>query len=136
MALTRDYAIALYGWLSEFAPTFRQPVLDGMFDEDNPKPDEYISYSAEVGNFNMEYIQAITIYSKSTGYTNVMAIVDAIESAIGEEGIKIEEDWGYITVYKGSPFYQDKEDEDSSYRAGYVNLLVRVCQNNVLKSEV
>jgi len=131
MGLSRDYAIAMYTWLSQFAPTFRQPVLDGMFDEDNPKPNEYISYSADVGNFNEDYIQAITIYSKSTGYTNVMAIVDAIENAIKEDGTKIETEWGYITIYKGSPFYQDKEDEDSSYRAGYINLLVRVCQYDV-----
>lgn len=136
MALTQDYATALYGWLSEFAPTFRQPVLDGMFDEENPKPSEYISYSAEVGNFNTEYIQPITVYSKSTGYTRVMEIVDAIEGAIAEEGTKIEAEWGFITVYKGSPFYQDKEDEDSNYRAGYINLLVRVCQFEVNKREV
>jgi len=136
MALIRDYVTAMYDWLSQFATTFRQPVLDSMFDDNNPKPNEYITYSADVGNFNEDYIQAITVYSKSTGYGNVMSIVDAIENAIGEDGAKIEEDWGYITVYKGSPFYQDKEDEDSSYRAGYVNLLVRVCQNNVLKSEV
>lgn len=131
MGLSRNYAIAMYNWLSQFAPTFRQPVLDGMFDEDNPKPNEYISYSAGVENFNTDYIQPIVIYSKSTGYTNVMAIADAIESAIKEGGTKIEAEWGYITVYKGSPFYQDKEDEDSSYRAGYINLLVRVCQYDV-----
>lgn len=57
-----------------------------------------------------------------------MEIVDAIEDAIGEGGTKIDAEWGYITIYKGSPFYQDKEDEDSSYRAGYVNFIVRICQ--------
>lgn len=131
MGLTRNYATTLYNWLSGFAPTFRRPIQEGMFDEDNPQPNEYISYSAETGNFNTEFIQAITIYSKSTGYNNLMDIVDDIESAIGEKGVKIEDEWGYLTIYKGSPFYQDKEDEDSSYRAGYVNLLVRVYQNNV-----
>lgn len=131
MGLTRNYATTLYNWLSGFAPTFRRPIQEGMFDEDNPQPNEYISYSAETGNFNTEFIQAITIYSKSTGYSNLMDIVDDIESEIGESGVKVSDTWGYITIYKGDPFYQDKEDEDSSYRAGYVNLLVRVYQNNI-----
>ena len=131
MDLTRDYATTLYNWLSEFAPTFRRPIQEGTFDASNPQPNEYISYSADVGNFNTGFIQAITIYSKSTSYNNVMTIVDAIESAIGESGVRVGGEWGYITIYKGDPFYQDKEDEDSSYRAGYANLLIKVCQYNV-----
>ena len=131
MSLTRNYATTLYNWLSGFAPTFRRPIQEGYFNEDNPQPNEYISYSAEAGNFNTAFIQAITIYSKSTSYNNVMQIVDEIESAIGESGCKVEGEWGFITIYKGSPFYQDKEDEDSSYRAGYINLEVRVYQYDV-----
>lgn len=131
MSLVNDYATTLYGWLSTFAPTFRRPVLDSMFSERNPKPNEYITYSANVGNFNTDFMQPITVYSKSTGYGNLTTIVDSIETAIKEGGTKIEAEWGYITVYKGSPFYQDKEDEDSSYRAGYINLVVRVCQYDV-----
>lgn len=128
MNLTKNYATTLYNWLSTFAPTFRRPIQEGFFNTSNPEPSEYITYSADAGRFNSDFIQAITIYSKSTGYTNLMEIVDAIEDAIGESGTKVEDEWGYITIYKGSPFYQDKEDEDSSYRAGYINLLVRICQ--------
>ena len=131
MSLTRDYATTLYNWLSGFADTFRRPIQEGMFDANNPKPNEYISYSAEAGNFNTPFIQAITVYSKSTSYNNIMDIVDDIEEAIGESGVKISDTWGYMTIYKGSPFYQDKEDEDSSYRAGYVNLEIRICQNEI-----
>lgn len=128
MGLTKDYATTLYEWLSKFAPTYRSPVLSTVFDENNPQPNEYIEYSANMGNFNSDFIQAITIYSKSTAYTKVMEIVDKIESAITENGIRVSGDWGYITIYKGSPFYQDKTDEDDTIRAGYVNLLIRVCQ--------
>lgn len=128
MGLTQDYATTLYEWLSDFATTYRRPIQEGFFNESNPQPNEYITYSADVGNFNTEFIQAITVYSKSTAYTNLMAIVDDIEEAIGEGGVRVDDDWGYLTIYKGSPFYQDKEDEDSSYRAGYINLLIRVCQ--------
>lgn len=128
MGLTKDYATTLYEWLNKFAPTYRSPVLSTVFDENNPQPNEYIEYSANMGNFNSDFIQAITIYSKSTAYTKVMEIVDKIESAITENGIRVSGNWGYITIYKGSPFYQDKTDEDDTIRAGYVNLLIRVCQ--------
>lgn len=131
MSLTRDYATLLYEWLSNFATTFRSPIVSTMFDEDNPKPNEYIEYSADVGNFNTEFIQALTIYSQSTSFNNIMDIVDSLEEAITEKGVRVNADWGYITIYKGSPFYQDKPDEDDNIRAGYVNLLVRICQKNV-----
>lgn len=128
MGLTKNYATTMYNWLSKFAPTFRSPILSSVFDEQNPQPNEYIEYSANMDNFNSDFIQAITIYSKSTAYTKVMEIVDKIESTITENGIRVSSDWGYITIYKGSPFYQDKPDEDDTIRAGYVNLLIRVCQ--------
>ena len=128
MNLTFNYASALYEWLSNFAPTFRRPIQEGFFNASNPEPNEYITYSADAGRFNTDFMQSITIYSKSTSYTRLMEIVDAIEDAIGEGGTKIDAELGYITIYKGSPFYQDKEDEDSSYRAGYVNFIVRICQ--------
>ena len=131
MGLTRNYGKTLYEWLSEFAPTFRQPVLNTMFDDNNPKPNEYIEYSSNVSNFNTEFIQPIVIYSNSTSYNKVMDIVDEIESVITEKGLKIQKEWGYITIYKGSPFYQDKPDEDDTIRAGYVNLLIRVYQYDV-----
>lgn len=131
MGLTRDYATTLYEWLSQFAPTFRSPILSSSFDNDNPQPSDYIEYSSDVGNFNSEFIQALTIYTHSTGFSKLMDIVDSIENAIKEDGIRLQQDWGYITIKKGNPFYQDKPDEDDTIRAGYINLLVRVYQYNV-----
>lgn len=126
MGLSKNYATTLYNWLSQFAMTFREPIISSTFQEINPN--EYISYSAQTGNFGEQFIQPITIYSKSTGFTNLMNIVDSIESAISERGLLIREDWGNIVIYKGSPFYQDKPDEDESYRAGYINLLIKIYQ--------
>lgn len=131
MGLTRNYATTLYEWLSKFAPTFREPLNTTIFNANNPKPTEYITYSSDVSNFGNDFVQAITIYSQSTSHNKVMDIVDDIESAIKECGTRINKDWGYITIYKGSPFYQDKPDEDDTIRAGYVNLLIRVYQFNV-----
>ena len=126
--MTENYAKTLYEWLSQFATTFRETI---QFDEDNPQPNEYITYSANTGNFAESFIQPISIYSKSTGWTNVMAIVDAIEENIGESGTRIVSNLGVMVIYKGSPFYQDKPDEDSSIRAGYVNLLIKVYQRGI-----
>ena len=120
----KNYATTLYQWLSGFASTYREPVI---FDADNPQPDDYITYSASTSGFAEQFIQSISIYTKSTGFTRLMEIADDIQSAIGESGCVIgSNEWGYISIYQGSPFYQDKPEEDESYRAGYVNLLVTI----------
>lgn len=131
MGLTRDYATTIYEWLSQFAPVYREPLQSIMFDEENPKPQEYITYSADTGNFATQFIQAITIYSTSTSWTYLMRIVDDIEEAITECGTLIRKEWGYVKIEKGSPFYQDKPDEDDSVRAGYINLQITIYQKNV-----
>lgn len=124
----RDYATLLYDWLSQFAETYRSPV---QFDADSPPPSEYIEYSLVQGNFAEGVIQPITIYSKSTSYKHVMDIVDRIENEVNESGIKLRGDVGVVWIMKGSPFYQDKPDEDSSIRAGYVNLLIKMYQKGI-----
>lgn len=126
MGYTKDYSTTLFEWLSEFAPTFRSPILSSTFNENNPKPNEYIEYSANAGNFNTDFMQAITLYSTSTSYTYLLDIVDNIERAITDNGTIVQADWGYMTIYKGSPFYQDKPDEDDNIRAGYVNIIIRI----------
>lgn len=123
-----SYAKTLYNWLSQFAETYRSPV---QFDADNPQPTEYIEYSLVQGNFAEGVIQPITIYTQSTSYKYVMDIVDKIEQAVGESGVKLSGDVGYVWIMKGSPFYQDKPDEDSSVRAGYVNLLIKMYQKGI-----
>lgn len=126
----KNYASTLYEWLGGFATTFREPVV---FDADNPQPNDYITYSASTSGFASQFIQPISIYTKSTGFTRLMEIVDSIESAVGESGCVIgSNEWGYIFINKGSPFYQDKPEEDESYRAGYINLLITIYQKGEL----
>ena len=94
----KNYSTTIYNWLTGFAPTFRSPISEGTFDNDNPKPNEYIEYSSSTGNFASSFIQSLTIYSKSTAYTNVMNIADSIESAVGEKGIILRNEWGYLKI--------------------------------------
>lgn len=132
MGLTKNYATTIYNWLSQFAPTFREPVTDNLFnDKTFPKPNDYITFSSTAGNFSGTFIQAISVYSKSTAYSHIMNIADAIENAIGEKGIRLNEDWGTLTIYKGNPYYQDKAEEDTAYRAGYINLEITIYQYKV-----
>ena len=130
MGIIRDYASSFYDWLTETSgvQVFREPVL---FDDDHPQPEEYITYSADVSNFTQEMIQSVTVYSKSTGWNYVMDIVDKIEQAVTEHGKLINTEWGAMVIEKGSPFYQDKPDEDASIRAGYINFLVTIYQKIV-----
>ena len=130
MGIIRDYASSFYDWLTETSgvQVFREPVL---FDDDHPQPEEYITYSADVSNFTQEMIQSVTVYSKSTGWNYVMDIVDEIERAVTEHGRLINTEWGAMIIEKGSPFYQDKPDEDASIRAGYINFLVTIYQRIV-----
>ena len=130
MNLMKNYATTIYDWLEDVSgvKVYRNPV---EYDDEHPLPNEYITYSASAGNFATDFLQPITIYSKSTAWTNVMNIVDTIESAITEKGTKVVSDWGIITIHKGSPFAQDKTDEDSSYRSAYINLLIKIYQKDV-----
>lgn len=131
MGLIRNYATTMYNWLSKFATTYRTPVLSSMFDSENPKPSEYIEYSADASNFAEQFIQSITIYSQSTAYNYVMDISDKIEQELGESGIVLREDWGYVRIEKGNPFYQDKPDDDDNIHAGYLNFEITIYQYNV-----
>lgn len=130
MSLIKNYASTFYDWLKDVSgvEVYREPI---NFNEDEPAPNEYITYSASVGNFGTNFLQPLTIYSKSTAWTKVMDIAERIEDAVGERGIIVFDDWGIITIEKGDPFYQDKPDEDGSNRAGYVNLLINIYQKKV-----
>ena len=56
----------------------------------------------------------------------MLQLADKIESAVTEAGILISDADIKIKIEKGSPFYQDKSDEDETVRAGYINLIITV----------
>lgn len=114
----------LYQWLSQFATTYRGVLPAGV------KPaNKYLQYSGYVDYFATQFILPVQIYTlNTTSYAGVLEIADAIAAAVTEGGTLIGDDAGTvkIKIMKGSPFYQDKQDEDETVRAGYINLEITV----------
>lgn len=118
----------LYQWLSQFATTYRGVLPAGL------KPTSpYLQMSGYYDNFATQFIFPVQIYHlNTTSYAGVLEIADAISEAVTEGGTLIGDDAGTvkIKIMKGSPFYQDKQDEDETVRAGYINLEVTVYGGN------
>ena len=112
----------LYQWLSQFAPTYRGVLPAGI------KPESpYLQFSGYYDNFATQFILPVQIYQlNTTSYEGVLQLADKIESAVTEAGILISDADIKIKIEKGSPFYQDKSDEDETVRAGYINLLITI----------
>lgn len=112
----------LYQWLSQFAPTYRGVLPAGI------KPESpYLQFSGYYDNFATQFILPVQIYQlNTTSYEGVLQLADKIESAVTEAGILISDEKIKIKIEKGSPFYQDKSDEDETVRAGYINLLITI----------
>lgn len=112
----------LYQWLSRFAPTYRGVLPAGI------KPESpYLQFSGYYDNFATQFILPVQIYQlNTTSYEGVLQLADKIESAVTEAGILISDEKIKIKIEKGSPFYQDKPDEDETVRAGYINLIITV----------
>ena len=112
----------LYQWLSQFAPTYRGVLPAGI----KPKS-PYLQFSGYYDNFATQFIMPVQIYQlNTTSYEGVLQLADKIESAVTEAVILISDEKIKIKIEKGSPFYQDKQDEDETVRAGYINLIITV----------
>lgn len=112
----------LFQWLSQFATTYRGVLPAGVTPEK-----KYLQYDGYVDYFATQFILPVQIYTLgTTSYANVLEIADKISEAVTEAGTLIGDDTVKIKINKGSPFYQDKQDEDETVRAGYVNLIITV----------
>lgn len=112
----------IYEWLSQFAPTYRGVLPN------NVKPEDlYLRFDGYFDNFATQFIFPVIIYRlNTTSYSQVILLADEIESAIGESGIVIGDENMRIHIEKGSPFYQDRADENDTVRSGYINLIISI----------
>ena len=112
----------IYEWLSQFATTYRGVLPAGVKPANN-----YLQYSGYVDYFAQQFILPVQIYTLgTTSYADVLEIADKISEAVTEAGTLIGDDTVKIKIDKGSPFYQDRTDEDETVRAGYINLLITI----------
>ena len=114
----------IYSWLSQFATAYRGVLPAGV------KPTgAYIRFDGYYDKFATNFIFPVQIYvPNTTSYSSVLQIADKIGEAIGDGGLLLGEKDNdiKIKIEKGSPFYQDKSDEDLTTKAGYVNLEISI----------
>lgn len=116
------YSKALFEWLSQFGTVYEEFIPAQKI----PKK-LYITYSAIVdNNFATPFIQPFTIYAKAQNYEGIKKVAANVSDTIGQGGIILRKDWGYMTIFKGNPFYQNKADNDENIRAGYINLIIKI----------
>lgn len=119
----KEFGMLIYEWLSKFATTYNGALPDGK------KPDDlYILISNYYDNFAEQFIFPVQLYKLNTSsYSSVMTLAEMIGDAVGEGGVIVKSDEGLIIkIDKGSPFYQNKQDEDATVRAGYINLIITI----------
>ena len=119
-----SFSKTIYEWLSQFATTYRNEL---PADSSIQVADLYIKMSGYYDNFATKFIFPLKIYKQNTtSHSEVIAVADRISQAIGNGGLLIRGNGVTIVVYKGSPFYQDLQDENETIRAGYVNLEISI----------
>lgn len=96
--------------------------------DENTVPDDAqlprITYSVSVAEFGDPVSMSISVWDRSTKWTTVTEMADAIYDAIGLGGRILSFDDGYIWVKRGQPFAQRMADEDDSIRRIYINVEV------------
>lgn len=112
----------IYEWLSTFAPTYRGVLPAGV------KPASvYLKIGGYADDFATQFVFPVQIYAlNTTSYGSVVLIADEIADAISDGGMLLSDEGIRVKIEKGSPYYQDKDDEDVTVRAGYVNLLITI----------
>lgn len=116
-----EYKNVIFNYLSQFCLVSRGKPLT------TPEV-PYIELDITEDGFASQFIQSFNIYHYGTGvgYSSIDAIKQNIENDIGENGKLINNEDINIKIYKGSPFYQDRQMDEENVKAGYVNLLVTI----------
>ena len=111
----------LYGWLSNFAKTYKNLLPTA---EQIVYP--YLYFTGAYNNVAEAFNLPIKIYNNNATSTRTLLLLAGdIEEAVGE-GIVIGDAEMGIKIEKGSPFYQDMESGVETITAGYINLTVTI----------
>lgn len=86
----------------------------------------YISYSMSVPEWNAKASLHAQVWDRTTSNTGIIRVADQITAAIGENGINIPVEGGYLIIWPESPLIQIMVDGD--YRSAYINLSINTYQ--------
>lgn len=122
-----DRTIAFSKRFYEWLLTFGVAVYRGVLPAGSKPDDLYIQFDGYSDNFGTAFIMPISIYkTNTTSYSSVLQIAEKISDTVTEGGLLVANDDVSFKVDKGSPFYQDKADENPTIRAGYINLEITI----------
>lgn len=86
----------------------------------------YITYSMSVPEWNQRASLHAQVWDRTTSNTGIIRVADQITAAIGENGINIPVEGGYLIIWPESPLIQIMVDGD--YRSAYINLSINTYQ--------
>jgi hypothetical protein len=118
-----NQATALIAWLNTILTTYQEPVPDTAV-----LP--YISLGFEQPRNAEPVNQQLTIWTRSeNSYAQAYGYATAIETALGEVGIIVDGANCKLWIKKGSPFVQNRNDDERTIRAVLVNLEISYYYN-------
>lgn len=115
-----DGAKTLVKWLNDNVITsYQEPVSASA-----QLP--YASFSYAESEMAVDTLVSVSIWTRSTSYAAAYSYADKIDELLGkgDEGIIIAGEDCYLKIRRGSPFVQNKNDEDDTIRAVLVNLII------------
>ena len=113
-----DQTKAIIRWLSD---TVEIPVFQEPINSNQPQP--YISLGSSVGDFSSAINQQITIWTRSdSSYEEAYRYTDLISERLGDSGDITKGNECILWIKKGSPFAQNKIDNEKTIRAVLINL--------------
>lgn len=97
--------------------------------EENSVPDEvktkdmpYITYEVVTSSLDIQNVAlSCQIFHKSNSLMKINAAVEKLSEALSG-GAKLQCDTGWIVLYRGTPFAQNRPTEDKSVKAKYINI--------------
>ena len=82
----------------------------------------YITYSISVPEWNQKASLNAQVWDRTTSNAGIIRVADQITAAIGENGIRIPVDGGYLIIWPETPLIQIQVDGD--FRFAYINLSI------------
>lgn len=86
----------------------------------------YITYGANIEEWDTNSILTVNIYSRSTSLKEVATISNALLESVGQGLILSMNSKEYIIVYKGSPICQNIPTEDINLKQFYLTFQLQV----------